>query len=290
MGDHRVRGSDVSPQFDDRRFLHRGDSKAIARFDHRQSVHRCQLPEQQIATLHPLRQPTFGDCMLLLRHDIAQGQSRSGIARHHFEERKRSGQERFKIAPEKRVEVTPFARQICCGGDHVVQRLIHNLGGEGIGRPAMEEPWHEQLHERSIGIEFETVIAHELIPSLTYRQRAVDFSDKTQHFGRITIEKCTQPAPGKVGGRGSLDRSRVETAVLVFPAAAARAGIVTANFHLPVSRIAIMDYGDLELNATDSCCCSVLGTAHTWHNRGLLYRARREPHAAQACIGVLRKQ
>ena len=129
----------------------------------------------------------------------------------------------------------------------MVQGLVDNRGGEGIRRPAIEEPRHEELHERRIGIEFEIVIAHELIPSLMYRQRAVGFSDKAQHFGRITIEQCTQPAPGKVGGRGSQDRSCVETAVLVFLAAAAGAGIVAARFHLPVLRIAFMDYGNLKL-------------------------------------------
>ena len=128
-----------------------------------------------------------------------------------------------------------------------MQRLFHNLGGEGIGRPAMEEPWHEELHERRIGIELEIIIARELIPGLMHCQRAVGFSDKAQHFGRITIEQSTQPAPGKVGGRGSRDRPCVETAVLVFLAAAARAGVVAAKFHLPVSRIAFMDCGDLEL-------------------------------------------
>ena len=70
MGDHRVRGSDVSPQFDDLRFLHRGDGKAIARFEHRQSIYRRQLPEQQIAGLHPPRGGALGDRVLLLRHDI----------------------------------------------------------------------------------------------------------------------------------------------------------------------------------------------------------------------------
>src|SRR5450756_1973843 len=111
----------------------------------------------------------------------------------------------------------------------------------------MEEPWHEQLHERRIGIKFETVIAHELIPSLMYRQWAVGFSDKAQHFSRVTIEQRAQPAPGKVGGRGGLNRCCVETAVLVFFAAVARAGIVAARFHLPVSRIAFLDNGDLNL-------------------------------------------
>ena len=32
----------------------------------------------------------------------------------------------------------------------------------------MEEPWHKQLHERRIGIKFEILIAHKLIPSLVY--------------------------------------------------------------------------------------------------------------------------
>jgi hypothetical protein len=35
--------------------------------------------------------------------------------------------------------------------------------------------------------------------------------------------------------------------VLVFLPAAARAGVVAARFHLPVSRIAFMDFGDLDL-------------------------------------------
>jgi hypothetical protein len=35
--------------------------------------------------------------------------------------------------------------------------------------------------------------------------------------------------------------------VLVFLAAAAGAGIVAARFHLPVLRIAFMDYGNLKL-------------------------------------------
>jgi len=35
--------------------------------------------------------------------------------------------------------------------------------------------------------------------------------------------------------------------VLIFLATTARAGIVAAMFHLPVSRIAFTDYGDLKL-------------------------------------------
>src|SRR5665647_88818 len=104
----------------------------------------------------------------------------------------------------------------------------------------MEEPWHEQLHERRIGIKFETVIAHELIPSLMYRQWAVGFSDKAQHFSRVTIEQRTQPAPGKISGRGCLNRYCIETAVLIFLAATARAGIVATKFHLSVFRMAFM--------------------------------------------------
>ena len=75
----------------------------------------------------------------------------------------------------------------------------------------------------------------------------VGFSDKAQHFSRVTIEQRAQPAPGKVGGRGGLNRCCVETAVLIFLATTARAGIVAAMFHLPVSRIAFTDYGDLKL-------------------------------------------
>jgi len=33
----------------------------------------------------------------------------------------------------------------------------------------------------------------------------VGFSDKAQHFSRVTIEQRAQPAPGKVGGRGGLN-------------------------------------------------------------------------------------
>src|ERR1035437_8668211 len=110
----------------------------------------------------------------------------------------------------------------------------------------MEEPWHEQLHERRIGIKFETVIAHELIPSLMYRQWAVGFSDKAQHFGRVTIEQRTQPAPCKISGRGYLNRYCIETAVLIFLAATARAGRVATKFHLSGVRMAFMDDGDLD--------------------------------------------
>jgi hypothetical protein len=59
------------------------------------------------AALHPPRRAALGDRVLLLRHDIAQGHSGSRIARQHLEKRNRSGQDRFKIAPEKRVEPAP---------------------------------------------------------------------------------------------------------------------------------------------------------------------------------------
>ena len=118
-----------------------------------------------------------------------------------------------------------------------MQRLIHNSGGYGIGRPAIEEPRHEKLHERRIGIEFEIIEAREFIPGLMHRQPPVGLSGEAQHFVRKTVEQSTHPAPSKVGGRGSLGGPCVETAVLVFLAAAARAGVVAARFHLPASRI-----------------------------------------------------
>src|SRR5450759_2529404 len=110
----------------------------------------------------------------------------------------------------------------------------------------MEEPWHEQLNERRIGIKLETVIAHELNQRLMYCQRAVGFSGETQHFSRITIDQRTQPAPGKISGRGCLNKCCIETAVLIFLAATARAGIVATKFHLSVFRMAFMDYEDLD--------------------------------------------
>ena len=64
---------------------------------------------------------------------------------------------------------------------------------------------------------------------------------EAQHFVRKTVEQSTHPAPSKVGGRGSLGGPCIETAVLVFLAAAARAGVVAAKFHVPVSRIAFTD-------------------------------------------------
>ena len=72
----------------------------------------------------------------------------------------------------------------------------------------MEEPRHEELHEGRIGIELEIIITRELIPGLMQCQWAVGFSGKAQHFGRKTVEQCTQPAPAKVGGGGSRDSLR----------------------------------------------------------------------------------
>jgi len=182
----------------------------------------------------------FGDRVVLLRHDIAQGHSGSRIAGQHFEERKRGGQDRFEIKPKKRVELRPFGCQIRFDGDHAVQRFIHNLSGDGIGRPAIEEPGHEELHERRIGIEFES-LARKFIPSLMHCRWPISSSGETQYFGRKTVEQSTHPAPSKVGGRGSLGGPCVETAVLIFLAAAARAGVVAAEFHLPVSRVGSTD-------------------------------------------------
>jgi hypothetical protein len=125
----------------------------------------------------------------------------------------------------------------------LIRALPNSL--RGAGRPHMEEPRHEELHVGRIGIELEIIMAREHIPGLMRCQRPVGFSGIAQHFGRKTIKQSTQPAPAKVGGRGSRGRPCVETAVLVFLAAAARAGVVAARFHLPVSRIAFMDYGDL---------------------------------------------
>ena len=76
-----------------------------------------------------------------------------------------------------------------------MQRLIHNLGSNGIGRPAMEEPRHEELHERRIGIELEIIEAREFIPGLMQGQSAVGLSGEAQHFGRKTVEQSTHPAP-----------------------------------------------------------------------------------------------
>jgi len=71
----------------------------------------------------------------------------------------------------------------------------------------VEEPRHKELHEGRIGIELEIIMAHEHIPGLMQCQWSVGFSYKAQHFCRKTVEQCTQPAPAKVGGRGSWDRS-----------------------------------------------------------------------------------
>src|ERR1700730_9755574 len=70
-----------------------------------------------------------------------------------------------------------------------------------------------------------------------HRQPPVGFRGEVQHCVRKTVEQSTHPAPSKVGGGGSLGGPCVETAVLVFLAAAARAGVVAARFHLPASRI-----------------------------------------------------
>ena len=69
-----------------------------------------------------------------------------------------------------------------------MQRLFHNLGVDGVGRPAMKEPRHEELHERRMGIELAIIMARELIPGFMHRHRAVGFLDKAQHLGRINIE------------------------------------------------------------------------------------------------------
>jgi hypothetical protein len=89
MGDRWVGRGNLSPQFDDRRFLHWGNGKAIECFEHRQPIYRRQLTEQQIAGPHPLRCAALGNCVLFPRHDIAQDHSSSGIAGQYFEERKR---------------------------------------------------------------------------------------------------------------------------------------------------------------------------------------------------------
>ena len=185
--------------------------------------------------------------MLLLRHDIAQGHSGSGFAGQDFEERKWGGQERFEIAPKKRIEPAPFGCQIRLGRDHVVQRLIHNSAGYGVGCPAIEEIRHEKLPERRIGIEFEIIEAREFIPGLMHRQPPVGFRGEVQHCVRKTVEQSTHPAPSTVGGPGSLGGPCVETAVLVFLATAARAGVVAARFHLSVSRIAFMSDKGIKL-------------------------------------------
>jgi hypothetical protein len=126
--------------------------------------------------------------MLLPRHDIAQDHSGSGIAGQDFEERERGRQEGFEITAEERIEPTAFGGQIRLGGAHVVQRLIHNFGGEGIGRPGVEEPRHEQLQERRIGIVLKMIIARERAPGLMHRQRTIGLGDKAQHVGRITVK------------------------------------------------------------------------------------------------------
>jgi len=85
----------------------------------------------------------------------------------------------------------------------------------------------------------------ELIPGLMQCQWAVGFSGKAQHFGRKTVEQCTQPAQLMSTG-ATVGRPCAETAVLVFlPAAQGRGRC--GQFHLPVSRIAFMDFGDLDL-------------------------------------------
>jgi hypothetical protein len=67
-----------------------------------------------------------------------------------------------------------------------MQRLIHNSGIYGIGRPAIEEPWHEELHERRIGIEFEIIEAREFIPGLMHRQSSVGLNG--QHEDSVKAE------------------------------------------------------------------------------------------------------
>ena len=62
--------------------------------------------------------------------------------------------------------------------------------------------------------------------------------------------------------------------MLVFLAAAARAGIVAASFHLSESRVAFMDLRDL--NLPDRRCCSVAATkwiAHSGWGRDMTRRA-----------------
>jgi hypothetical protein len=96
--------------------------------------------------------------------------------------------EGFEITAEQRIEPTAFGDQIRLGGAHVVQELIHNFRGEGIGRPAVEEPRHEQLQERRIGIVLKMIIARERAPGLMHCQRTIGLGDKAQHVGRITIK------------------------------------------------------------------------------------------------------
>jgi hypothetical protein len=266
------RGRDPGPKRDDRRLLQRGNDKTIEGLDHRQLVDEGQLPEQQIAGLHVLRKAAFGDGVLLLRHDIPQDHADPRIARYHLEECKRGGQQRLKIAAHKRFKPPPFGGEISRGGDDAVQRCLHNLGVLGIGRPEMEEPRHEELDQWRIGIERNAVKAGERIPGLVQCRRAIAMVGKAQHFGRKAVELRTQPVPGEIGGPGRRRWLGDETAMLVFPSAAAGAGIVAARFHGQFRALFLADDEDLVL--TDG----FVGSMAPRRLRGVMFQAQHEPH------------